>query len=290
MVEETVKIALEKAVEIMGEREYTSPLLDARLLLSHVLEVDKSYLYLNLDSEIPGDRLKRFYELVEKRAKGYPLQYILGSQEFMGLEFHVEEGVLVPRPDTEVLVERIIELVKSGKTESGPKILEIGTGSGAIAVSLAYYIEDAEVYSVDIDETPVRVASENAKRHGVESRTHFLHGSLFEPLDQLGEIEYDIIVSNPPYIKSDEIEKLQLEVSTFEPKLALDGGDDGLVFYREISSGGLRYLKSGGMLAFEIGHDQKESLIEIMDRDYRDIETVADYGGNDRVVIGYKKE
>lgn len=290
MVAETVKIALENAVQIMGEREYTSPLLDARLLLSHVLEVDKSYLYLNLDSEIPGDRLKRFYEIVEKRAKGYPLQYILGSQEFMGLEFHVEEGVLVPRPDTEVLVERIIELVKSGKTESGPKILEIGTGSGAIAVSLAYYIEDAEVYSVDIDETPVRVAAENAKRHGVENRTHFLHGSLFEPLNQLGDIAYDIIVSNPPYIKTEEIEKLQLEVSVFEPKLALDGGDDGLVFYRAISGGGLRYLKSGGMLAFEIGHDQKESLVEIMDKDYRDIETIADYGGNDRVVIGYKKE
>lgn len=290
MVAETVKQALEKAVEILGDREHTSPLLDARLLLSYVLEVDKSYLYLNLDSEIPGDRLKRFYQLVEERAKGYPLQYIIGSQEFMGLEFHVEEGVLVPRPDTEILVERIIELVKSGKTGPRPKILEIGTGSGAIAVSLVYYIEGAEVYSVDIDETPVRVASENARRHGVESRAHFLHGSLFEPLEQLGYMEYDIIVSNPPYIKSDEIERLQLEVSVFEPRLALDGGDDGLVFYREIAGGGLRYLKSGGMLAFEIGHDQKESLIGIMDKDYRDIETLTDYGGNDRVVIGYKKE
>lgn len=286
---ETVKKALEKAIEIMGEREHTTPSLDARLLLSHVLDVDKSYLYLNLDREISGDILERFYQLVEERAKGYPLQYILKSQEFMGLDFHVEEGVLVPRPDTEILVEKIIEMAKEVYGDKGCRILELGTGSGAIAVSLAHYIESAKVYSVDIDETPVRVAAENAEKHGVGDRTYFLHGDLFKPLEDLDEIKFDIIVSNPPYIKSEEIDTLQLEVSTFEPRLALDGGEDGLRFYRKIALEGAKHLKPGGILAFEIGYDQREDVTSLMAENYRNIEVLKDYGGNDRVVIGFAK-
>lgn len=285
----TVKKALEKAIEIMGEREHNTPSLDARLLLSHVLDVDKSYLYLNLDREISGDILERFYQLVEERAKGYPLQYILKSQEFMGLDFHVEEGVLVPRPDTEILVEKIIEMAKEVYGDKGCRILELGTGSGAIAVSLAHYIESAKVYSVDIDETPVRVAAENAEKHGVGDRTYFLHGDLFKPLEDLDEIKFDIIVSNPPYIKSEEIDTLQLEVSTFEPRLALDGGEDGLRFYRKIVLEGAGHLKPGGILAFEIGYDQREDVTSLMAENYRDIEVLKDYGGNDRVVIGFAK-
>jgi release factor glutamine methyltransferase len=288
---ETVKKALENAVAILGEREHTTPSLDARLLLAYVLDVDKSYLYLNLEREISGDRLGRFYELVEERAKGYPLQYILQSQEFMGLDFYVEEGVLVPRPDTEILVEKLLEISKKTYGEAGDcSILEIGSGSGAIAVSLAYYLKNAKVYSIDIDETPVRIATKNAKKHGVEDRTCFLQGDLFEPLDGLEGISFDIIVSNPPYIKSEEIDTLQLEVSTFEPRLALDGGEDGLEFYRKIVEGGLRYLKPGGILAFEIGYDQREAVVSLMEDRYRDISTLKDYGGNDRVVIGFAKE
>jgi release factor glutamine methyltransferase len=287
----TVREALENAVSLLGEREYTNPSLDSMLLLSYVLEKDKTYIYLNLDKDISEDELERFYHIVRIRAKGYPLQYILKTQEFMGLEFYVEEGVLIPRPDTEILVEKIIDICKERYSERDRvRILEIGSGSGAIAVSLAHYIENAKVYSVDIDETPLSVAKRNADMNGVNSRVSFILGDVFEPLKNLDCREFDIIVSNPPYIKRAEIESLQLEVSTFEPKLALDGGEDGLYFYRKITEESGEHLAKGGLLAFEIGYDQAKDVEIMMKSKYKDIEIIKDYGGNDRVIIGYKKE
>lgn len=287
----TLREALKRASEELGNREFTNPILDSHLLLSFVLNVDKTHIYLNLDETLKGDELELFYQLVERRAKGYPLQYILNSQEFMGLDFYVREGVLVPRPDTEILVERIIEIAKKKYSSEKPfKILEIGLGSGAIAVSLAYYLKNALVYGVDIDEVPLSVACENAKTHGVADRVRFMRGDMFSPFEKPERECFDIIVSNPPYIKTSVIEDLQLEVSTYEPKLALDGGDDGLCFYRAITLESANHLKSGGILAFEIGHDQAEEVAGLMEKDYFNIEVLKDYGGNDRVVLGYKKE
>lgn len=286
----TIREALVRAVELMGQREYANPVLDAQLLLAYTLDSDKNYIYTHMNTVVDERVLEEFYKHVKLRAVGYPLQYILKSQEFMGLEFKVDRGVLVPRPDTEILVERIIELCKERYSDREQiRILEIGTGSGAIAISLAHYIENALVYAVDVDDIPYETAVENAKKNKLENRVIFLKGSLFEPIDKLEEQMFDIIVSNPPYIRTDEIEGLQIEVASYEPKLALDGGTDGLDFYRAITQGSLAYLSNRGVLAYEIGHDQAVDVSNLMKEDYTDIEIIKDYGKNDRVVIGYRK-
>lgn len=286
----TIREALVRAVELLGEREYMNPILDSQLLLAYTLGADKNYIYTHMNTVVEEDRLAEFYGYVRQRAVGYPLQYILKSQEFMGLEFKVDKGVLVPRPDTEILVERIIEICKDRYSDRDEiRILEIGTGSGAIAISLAHYLENAVVYAVDVDDVPYETAVENAKKNNLENRTIFLKGDLFEPIKKIEEQTFEIIVSNPPYIRTDEIEDLQIEVATHEPKLALDGGVDGLDFYRAISEESINHIASDGVLAYEIGHDQARDVSKLIEADYTDIEIIKDYGGNDRVVIGYRK-
>lgn len=291
MVAQSIKDILTVGVGRLGEREYLNPILDAQLLLASVIKVDRNYLYGHLEEEVSAEDVRTFLALIDIRAKGYPLQYILKSQEFMGLELFVSEGVLIPRPDTEILVEKLIEICKSKFSDKSElKILEIGTGSGAIAISLAYNLENAQVYTVDIADAPLEVAKANAERYGLQNRVKLLKGDMFEPLSELQVSEkFDIIVSNPPYIASEEIDKLQIEVATFEPRLALDGGVDGLYFYREITAESTAYLNPHGILAFEIGYDQAEAVKTLMEQDYEDIELISDYGNHDRVLLGYKK-
>ena len=233
----TINKLLKKGIEILGEGDYFNPLLDAQILLMHLLDVDKIYLYTHNNDVVDKETAKEFLKLIDLRKTRYPLQYIIGKQEFMGLDFKVKEGVLVPRPDTEVLVEKIIEFVEDGyfAGKENISIADIGTGSGAITLSLAHFIENSFVYSVDISPHALEVASENAQAHKLESRVKFLNGSILEPLiEENLEGKIDILVSNPPYIPTSVIEGLQREVSTYEPKLALDGGEDGLDFYRVI--------------------------------------------------------
>lgn len=296
----TIGELIKIGVNILGEGEYNNPLLDSQLLICYVLNVDKIYTYTHRDELVDSQAVDKFLKLINKRKSGYPIQYILGKQEFMGLDFYVREGVLIPRPDTEILVEYIIDLVK-GKyfnDKDNIKIVDIGTGSGAITLSLAHYLENVYVYSIDLSQEALQVARENAKRLNLESRVTFIEGNVLSPLEELKLYNsIDIIVSNPPYIPTMDIQELQKEVAEFEPKLALDGGEDGLDFYREIVRESKKYLVEGGVLAFEIGYDQGQAVKELMlwDRgtgtmshlcSFKDVKIIKDLAGHDRVVIG----
>ena len=290
----TIQKIIKEGLDILGDKDYLNPLLDVQLLLCYTLNVDKIYIYTHRDEVLDPEIVDKFYKLIEVRKKGYPLQYIIGHQEFMGLDFKVKEGVLVPRPDTEILVEGIIDKVNSGyfKNRDNVRILDIGTGSGAITLSLAYYIKNAMVYSIDISEDALKIAKENCENLDLTQRVTFLKGDLFKPLDAIKDFDkLDIIVSNPPYIPSKDIDHLQREVSQYEPRLALDGGVDGLDFYREIIDNSHKYLKSEGLLAFEIGYDQGKDLKKLLvdNKHFKNIEIKKDLSGHDRCVMAVMK-
>ena len=204
----------------------------------------------------------------------------------MGLDFFVKEGVLIPRPDTETLVEEIIDLCKDKNEEVD--ILDIGTGSGAITVSLAKYITNSKVMSFDISEIPLQVGKINAINNDVDNKIEFVKSDVFSAIKDK-EIQFDVIVSNPPYIPKKDIETLHTQVKDYEPYNALEGGEDGLDFYRQITKESIDYLKQGGILAYEVGHDQAEDVSEIMKSyGYTKIYKKKDIQGIDRVVIGFK--
>lgn len=282
---------VKKGKEILGEREFMNTSLEVELILSHILKKDRSYIIVHNKEILEETIVEKFLRLIELRKKGIPIQYILNSQEFMGLDFYVKEGVLIPRGETELLVEHILDLIeKNYPKEKTVRILEVGTGSGAIPISIAYYTKNTEIYTVDIEEIPYNVAKENCKRYGLENRIKFLLGDLFEPIRAENTDEkFDIIVSNPPYIKKDEIEKLQIEVREHEPKSALDGGIDGLDFYRKIILKSCDFLVRNGILAFEIGYDQGEEVVSLMNENFKEINLIKDYSGLDRIVLGVKK-
>ena len=259
-----------------------TPRLDVETLLQKALGVDRLYILLNLDKDLSEDEEKTFNKFIEERLNNRPIAYIVGNREFMGLDFYVQEGVLIPRPDTEVLVEEVIEIAKDkGQIE----ILDIGAGSGAITVSLAKYLENAKLTSVDISEIALEIAKKNAISNNVEDRINFVKSDLFSSLNK--NQKFDIIVSNPPYIKREVIDTLDKQVKDFEPYNAREGGIDGLDFYRAITTQAKDYLKEGGVLAYEVGHDQSEDVSKLMEMDgYTNIYTRKDLQQIDRVVIG----
>lgn len=259
-----------------------TPRLDVETLLQKVLGVDRLYILLNLDKYLSEDEEKLFNKFIKERLNNRPIAYIVENREFMGLDFYVKEGVLIPRPDTEVLVEEVIEL---GKDKGDINILDIGTGSGAITVSLAKYLENAKVTSVDISDIALEIGKKNAQSNDVDGRITFIKSDLFTNIDK--DMKFDIIVSNPPYIKREVIETLDKQVKDFEPYNALEGGIDGLDFYRAITTQGKNYLNKGGILAYEVGHDQSEDVSKLMEKDgYTNIYTRKDLQQIDRVVIG----
>lgn len=270
-------------------RRSTIDLNESILILSKLLNVDKSYIFTYGDREVADSLGKDFLRLVEKRKSGYPLQYILGTREFMALDFLVEDGVLIPRIDTETLVEYIIEYIKDKYDKREVRVLDLGYGSGAIALSIGYYCENSQVYGVDISDHAYRLANKNKDRLGL-GNVVFLKGDLFSPLVVEGlDKKFDIIVSNPPYIESDVLDTLDVEVREHEPRLALDGGQDGLGFYREITSKALEHLNPGGLLIYEIGYKQARDVKKILiNNGFRDINVIEDLSGNDRVVLGFK--
>lgn len=263
-----------------------TPKLDIEILLSKALgDVDRLYIHLNLHKELTKEQLDIFNKMIQDRLKGRPIAYIVNNREFMGLDFYVEEGVLIPRPDTEPLVEEVIELVKG---KENLKIVDIGTGSGAITVSLAKYIKDCQVYSLDISDKALSIGLKNAISNEVEDKINFIKSNIFSGIEDKG-LELDVIVSNPPYIRRADIETLHTQVKDYEPYIALEGGEDGLNFYRDITRESVKYLKDKGILAFEVGHDQAEDVSEILKHNgYTNIYTKKDLQGIDRVVIGFK--
>ena len=263
-----------------------TPKLDIEILLSKALgDVDRLYIHLNLHKELTKEQLDSFNEMIEDRLKGRPIAYIVNNREFMGLDFYVEEGVLIPRPDTEPLVEEVIELVKG---KENLKIVDIGTGSGAITVSLAKYIKDCQVYSLDISDKALSIGLKNAISNEVEDKINFIKSNIFSGIEDRG-LKLDVIVSNPPYIRRADINTLHTQVKDYEPYIALEGGEDGLNFYRDITRESVKYLKDKGILAFEVGHDQAEDVSEILKHNgYTNIYTKKDLQGIDRVVIGFK--
>ena len=275
-------------IEYSQKLEHISdtPRLDVEILLEKALgDVDSLYIRLNLNKEVTEDEFNIFNNLIEDRLNGRPIAYIVGNREFMGLDFYVQEGVLIPRPDTEALVEEIIELCKDKKDLS---LLDIGTGSGAITVSLAKYLNNADVKSFDISEIALEIGKKNAINNNVEDKIEFIKSDLFSAIKDT-DIQFDVIVSNPPYIPKKDIETLHTQVKDYEPYNALEGGEDGLDFYRQITEESVKYLKQDGILAYEVGHDQAQDVAEIMKNNgYTKIYTKKDLQGIDRVVIGYK--
>lgn len=288
MVRNSIEYLLNDGMNILKERDYNNPFLDLQLILIYLLKKDKIYLYAHKDEIVNKEIIKKYYEMINKRDSGYPLQYMLHSQEFMGLDFYVEEGVLIPRPDTETLVEKIINLVKNSEyKDKHINILDIGTGSGAIALSLAYYIKNASVTAIDISDTAVKVANINKKNLAIEN-AEIIKGDLFGNLNTQDK-KFHIIVSNPPYIEKEEIEKLQIEVAKYEPRLALDGGDSGLIYYERISNIVKDIICDNGILSVEIGHNQADVVSNMFKNInlFHKVEVDKDLYGNTRVVTAY---
>ena len=280
----TIKDIIITYTEELKEMSDT-PRLDVEIILQKVLgDVDRIYIHLNLNKEIKENQMCEFNNLIQQRLEGRPVAYIVGNREFMGLDFYVKEGVLIPRPDTETLVEELISICKDKKVE----ILDIGTGSGAITVSLAKYIENAKVMSFDISDIPLEVGPINAKSNGVSDKIEFKKSDLFSAIEGTDKV-FDVIVSNPPYIPRIDMPTLHTQVKDYEPYNALEGGVDGLDFYRNITKESVKYLSENGILAYEVGHDQADDVELIMKNSgYTNIYRKKDIQGIDRVVIGYK--
>ncbi len=273
-----------KSVEYLKKNGVPSALVDTEYIFSEALKVSRNTLKYSMSREIKEEDKNKIREMLMLRAKNRkPLQYILGEWEFYGLPFKVRENVLIPRPDTEILVEQCIQLMREIEE---PNILDIGSGSGAISIAIANELKSSSVTGVDINEDAIRLANENKVLNKVEN-VNFMKSDLFEKLDE--DFKYDLIVSNPPYITKDEYETLMPEVKNFEPKNALTDLGDGLYFYREISKKAEAYLKDTGYLAFEIGYKQAKDVSKILeDNNFAILSVVKDYGGNDRVVLAKK--
>lgn len=282
--EKTIGDLLDIGSKELKEKNIDTYMLDAQLLLGNVLAKDKLYIITNRDKNVSIKDEKEYLELIEKRKNRMPIKYILGETEFMGLDFNVEEGVLIPRGDTEVLVEELLSIINE---DDELNICDLCSGSGAIGISLANYRKKIMVEEIDFYDIPEKITKKNIIKHGLEDRVKFIKSDLLkESINE--EKKYDIIVSNPPYIKADEISNLMDDVKKYEPHTALDGGDDGLIFYRRIVEESKVTLNKGGILAFEIGHDQGEEVSNLMNEaGFYNIKLVKDLAGLDRVVLGY---
>ncbi len=281
----TVYDAIRHGESVLKAYDKKDAPIDARLLMRHLMDWDEAKLILNHKVTLSEHIKESYLYLIAKRAQGIPLQYIIKSQEFMGLEFFVDERVLIPRQDTETLVEHLLELAKKEKIK---KVIEIGVGSGCISISLAYYGGEMRITAIDISQDALDVAKRNGNLHGVNEYIEYVKSDGFT--NYKGEDEsVDLIVSNPPYISEADCRELMTEVKCYEPLIALTDGGDGLYFYRTLSKEGKRFLKPGGIIAYEIGYDQGEAVRQILMKEgYCSIEVLKDLPGKDRVIIARK--
>ena len=270
-----IKEALIEGRKYLKDLEYTDPIYETRRILSFLLNKDLSYLVAH-DSELLDSTLEeRYFEILDKRKNGMPIQYILGEEDFYGRSFKVLKDVLIPRQDTEISVETLLKIIKNNKINN---MLEIGCGTGIVSISVDLETK-VDVTAVDISQKAIENTKINKEKIG--STITVLKSDLFSNIKN----KFDIIYSNPPYIKSDEIEKLQVEVRKHEPRLALDGGEDGLHFYRKIIEKAPEYLNDRGYLVFEIGHDEAKDICALMEDNF-DVEVIKDLSKLDRVVVG----
>lgn len=276
----TIKELLNQAVIMLKNENIDAPKNKARILLQSTLKKSREYLMIYDNKEIENNERDKYIRNVKRLILGEPLQYITGKQEFMKLNFLVTKDVLIPRADTEILVENVIKLAEN---IPNPVILDLCTGSGAIAVSLAKYIRNVHICAVDISSKALQIAKKNAELNGVKNNIEFVESNLF---DKIKEKKFDIIVSNPPYIETNTIKTLPKDVQN-EPKIALDGGKDGLDFYRKISENGYKFLNRQGYLCLEIGYNQKIKVKEILEKQkrYININCLKDLCKNDRVIV-----
>lgn len=280
----TIEEAIEEGKNRLKNENIESPKLKSRLLMQFILNKTRQYIIVNDKERLDFDDEKRFFDAILKITKKIPLEHITHQKEFMKLNFYVNENVLIPRQDTEILVEQVIEIAQKTKAK---KILDLCTGSGAIAVSLAKYLPNCEITAIDISNEALKVAKKNAKNNEVEKQITFINSDLFTNIQKE---KFDIVVSNPPYIKKDVIEKLDKEVKK-EPYIALNGGQDGLYFYKKIVNEVYKYLKHEGYLCFEIGFDQKEDVTKIIEKEekFKNIYSKKDLCEMDRIIVAQLK-
>ena len=279
----TIKALINQGIMMLKNESIESPKNKARLIMQYTLKKPREYLIIYDNKEVTNIQKEEYLKNIKRLIKGDPLQYITGLQEFMKLKFKVNNDVLIPQPDTEILVEEVIEILKNIQN---PVILDLCTGSGSIAISIAKYVPNVKIYASDISKKALEVAKQNAILNGVANNIKFIESNLF---DKIKEEKFDIIVSNPPYIPTNEIKKLPKDVQN-EPHLALDGGKDGLDFYRNIIKDGYKYLNRQGYICLEIGYDQKNEVKKIIDNERRYVETYCkkDLCQNDRIIVTRK--
>jgi len=277
----SVKEALTRGRQILRRAGVPEAAVDAEVLLAHVLATDRLALYREEQRALSPREWTLFRDLLVRRARREPVAYLTGRKEFMGLAFAVNRAVLIPRPETELLVERALALSSGWEA---PVVVDVGTGCGAVAVSLAYYHAWAEVHATDISDAALAVARENAARHGVASRVHLYPGDLLAPVVFLAG-RVDLVVANLPYVTSGELARLPPDVRDYEPRAALDGGPDGLALYRRLVPQAARVLRAGGVLLAEVGPGQGRVLADLLvAAGWRETRVILDYGGRERVV------
>lgn len=279
----TVLEAIRLSTEYLEKKKIDSPRINAELLLAHIIGCKRLDLYLAFDRPLTEPELNIYRGLIKRRASYEPLQYIIGTVEFYGLVFKVTPSVLIPRPETELLVEKII---KELSDKEQLNILEIGCGSGNIAISLAYHLKQAQIITTDISDAALNLAKENSQKLGVAERISFIRHNILTD-DLLRFSMFDLVVSNPPYVSLQSYSSLQKEILDFEPRLAVTDESDGLTFYRIISEKVSGNIKKGGKLFFEISHGQCDDVKSIMTKNnFSKIEVIKDYQNIERIVFG----
>lgn len=281
----TIKELIQNGIKKLKKHGIDNEIFIAKQLLSKILNKNNQYILINQNEELNKEICKEFISNIYEVIEGKPLQYITNNQSFMGYDFFVNKDVLIPQPDTEIVVQKCIEICNNTSNDKKVKILDLCTGSGAIAISIDKILnkeDNIEVYASDISKRALDVAKKNQETLG--SNVNFIHSDMFKDING----KFNIIVSNPPYIKTNIIKTLPKEVQE-EPHLALDGGDDGLKFYKIIGEQAKNYLSDEGYLCIEIGYDQAESIKEILEEKYENIEIIKDFAGNDRCIIAKSK-
>lgn len=286
-----VKEALSWGTQSLQAEGISSPRLDSEVLLMHNLNLTRTRLYLDYERELTDREEADYRKLIDRRAARVPVAYLIGKKEFMSLELQVDSCVLIPRPETELLVERVLEEMKN--YFSPVRVLDIGTGSGAIALSLAYYSSGNQIYALDCSKEALQVAQINARGLGLTEKVRFLHGDLWNGVElELDNNCFQVIVSNPPYISQYEMSTLEKEVLDYEPHLALVAGLDGLDFYRRIARGLSKYLAPGGLVALEVGKGQAALVKALLENTkiFSKLTVLPDYAGIERIVMAWREK